>query len=118
MDIYKHLLPRMKDLIIDSMLSVKDTMNPMRRKNCFELFGYDFLIDEDFRIWLLEVNSNPYLGIPNEFISSLLPEMIDDLLQITVDILYPPKISTKNRENRWELLYCDDNSWLNPTPIN
>ena len=31
----------------------------------FELFGYDFMIDEDFRVWLIEVNENPYLGVPN-----------------------------------------------------
>ena len=58
----------MKDLIIDSILSVKTQLNPNKRKNVFEIFGYDFLIDEDFRVWLIEVNTNPYLGIPNTFI--------------------------------------------------
>ena len=52
----KNLIPRMKDLIIDTILSIKKSMNPKRRKNCFELFGYDFLIDEDYRTWLLEVS--------------------------------------------------------------
>ena len=28
----------------------------------FELFGYDFLIDEDLRVYLVEVNTNPFLG--------------------------------------------------------
>lgn len=37
-------------------------MVPSKRKNAFELFGYDFLIDEDLRTWLIEVNTNPYLG--------------------------------------------------------
>ena len=59
------IVPRMKDLIIDCFLSVKPKMNPNRRKRCFELFGFDFLIDEDFRVWLIEVNTNPYLGTPN-----------------------------------------------------
>jgi hypothetical protein len=52
----------MKDLIIDSFMSVKAQLNPNGRKNCFELFGFDFLIDEDFRTWLIEVNTNPFLG--------------------------------------------------------
>ena len=54
-DVKKHIIPRMKDLIIDTILSVKKQLNPKKRKYCFELFGYDFLIDEDFRTWLLEV---------------------------------------------------------------
>ena len=70
----------MKDLIIDSFQSVKYQLNPNRRKHCFELFGYDFLIDEDFRVWLIEINTNPYFGVPNQFIEELLPKMMDQLL--------------------------------------
>lgn len=60
-------MPRMIDLIIDTILSAKTQLNPNKRKDVFELFGYDFLIDEDFRVWLIEVNTNPYLGTPNEY---------------------------------------------------
>lgn len=56
----------------------------------FELLGYDFLIDEDFRIWLIEVNTNPYFGVPNNFIANLLPKMMNDLLDIVVDPVYSP----------------------------
>ncbi len=28
----------------------------------FGLFGCDFLLDENFRIWLLEINDNPGVG--------------------------------------------------------
>lgn len=80
----------MKDLVIDTFLAVKHQINPNRRKNHFELFGYDFMVDEDFRIWLIEVNSNPYLGQPNQFTKQLVPEMIDEMLQITLDPVYTP----------------------------
>jgi len=68
LDVYQHFMLRIKDLIIDTILATKGGLNPSKRKHCFELFGYDFLIDEDFRIWLIEVNTNPYQGIPNEYI--------------------------------------------------
>lgn len=49
------MFPRMKDLIIDTIVSVKKQLNPKKRRHCYELFGYDFMIDEDMRTWLLEV---------------------------------------------------------------
>ena len=73
MDIKETFMPRIQDLVIDTFLSVRTTMNPNKRKDVFELFGFDFIIDEDFRVWLLEVNTNPYLGMPNKYIEELLP---------------------------------------------
>lgn len=49
-DIYKHFIPRIKDLILDTFFSIKDDLNKFKRKSSFEFFGYDFLIDEDFRV--------------------------------------------------------------------
>ena len=80
----------MKDLIIDSINSVRTQLNPNKRKNVFELFGYDFLIDEDFRLWLLEINTNPYFGTPSSFIKGLLPKLMDDLLYLVVDPVFSP----------------------------
>jgi hypothetical protein len=51
----------MKSLIINSFHSVRRTIDPHRRKYFFELFGYDFILDEDFNPWLIEVNTNPCL---------------------------------------------------------
>ena len=56
----------MKDLIIDSILSAKNTLNPNNRNYSYELMGYDFMIDEDYRTWLIEINTNPYLGLTNK----------------------------------------------------
>jgi hypothetical protein len=86
----------MKDIIIDSYLSVKAQLNPNKRDNVFELFGYDFIIDEDFRLWLLEVNTNPYLGMGNEWMKSLVPQMMDDLVKLIVDPVCPPKVKNSN----------------------
>jgi hypothetical protein len=70
-DVNKHLVSRMKDLTIDCFLSCKMKLNKGKRKNCFELLGFDFLVDEDFRVWLIEVNNNPHLGAPNGFMENL-----------------------------------------------
>lgn len=44
------------------------------------------MIDEDFRVWLIEINENPYLGTPNDFVKKLVPKMLSDLIQLN---LYP-----------------------------
>ena len=86
-------------------------MNPGKRKTCFELLGYDFLLDEDFRVWLLEVNQNPYLGTPNSFIGKLLPKMMNDLVNLVIDpFISVPVTNVKRDENGFELLYSyEDN---------
>ena len=43
------------------MNSVKKKLNPEDRKYCFEIFGYDYILDEDYNVWLIEVNTNPCL---------------------------------------------------------
>ena len=101
-------MPRIKDIIIDTFLCAKRKMNPNHRSNVFELFGFDFLLDEDFRIWLIECNYNPFLGTPCEFMRTLVPNMINDMLKIVLDPVLKPKNQVDpNRENEFELLYQD-----------
>ena len=109
----------MKDLVIDSYLSVKSHLNPHGREHCFELFGYDFLVDEDFRVWLLEVNTNPYLGIPNEGIAKLLSGMLNHMLQIVVDPYFPPAARPlEEDENQFELIYSEFGGATKREPFN
>jgi Tubulin-tyrosine ligase family len=111
-------LPRIKDLMIDSYLSAKKILHKSKRKTVFELLGFDFLIDEDFRVWLIEVNTNPYLGVPNEYIEKLLPNMLDDMLDITVDQFIPPLNKRIREQNDFELIYAEHGSAFNKEGVN
>lgn len=41
-----------------------------------EIFGYDFIIDSDFKTWLIEVNTNPCIEESSQILKVLLPRMI------------------------------------------
>ena len=79
----------MKALIIKSMQSARKKMDPNNRKFCFELFGYDFILDEDFNMFLIEVNTNPCLEESSNILKMYLPRMVEDMLKITVDNVFP-----------------------------
>ena len=51
----------MKLKVAKTIEATKHKRNPKMRTNCFELFGFDFMLDEDMRCWLIEVNTNPCL---------------------------------------------------------
>jgi tubulin polyglutamylase TTLL5 len=63
------LFCKIEDLIIKTIISGENVINnasemflPFPRYNCFELFGFDVLIDSDLEPWLLEVNLTPAMG--------------------------------------------------------
>ena len=86
----KTVVPQMKTIACDTIKAVSRKMDINRRHCSFEIFGYDFMIDEDLKPWLIEVNTNPYLGTPNEAMQLLMPQMVNDMLKIVLDPVMPP----------------------------
>ena len=72
-----------------ALVAAKRKLNPNKRKHCFEIFGYDYIIDQDFNVWLIEVNTNPCIEESSSLLKILLPRMLDDAFKITIDELFP-----------------------------
>lgn len=60
--------------------AVRKQIDINKRKHTFELFGYDFILDQDFNLFLIEVNTNPCLEESSMILKMLLPRMIEDML--------------------------------------
>jgi len=75
-------------------------------KYCIELFGYDFMVDDQFRVFLIEVNNNPCICTPGDVLEDMLPRLLEDVMKIGLDPLFPasgdclnkgrPKVSVTN----------------------
>ncbi len=88
-DIYQ----KIKYLVKVFSLAGKDRLNMNERKFSFEIFGCDFLIDHNFEVVLIEVNTNPGLEESSELLKLLVARMIEDTFRLTIDDLFDTKYS-------------------------
>ena len=75
----------MKFLVYKTLESVRTKLNPEWRKGCFEILGFDFMVDADLTVWLIECNTNPCIEESSQLLKMLLPRMLDDAFKLTLD---------------------------------
>ena len=79
---------RIKDVIIKTCIAVEPFMlNPVNkasehRNNNFELYGFDILIDENLKPWLLEVNVCPSLSSSSPMDKRIKTTLISDICNL------------------------------------
>ena len=100
------LMDKIKEITSITMRSVKEKINKNNRNHQFEIFGYDFMLDENFNVFLIEINTNPGLEESSPWIKIIVPRMLDDALRLTLDQLFEPNYDfninykkTQNIEN-------------------
>ena len=107
----KDIYPKIVYIIRLAVGAAKSNINHLNRINCFEIFGCDFILDEKYKPYLLEININPGLEISSPLISKLVPRMVDDALKLTIDKKYYkdreepslyPVDGYDDGENMWE----------------
>ena len=109
----KDIFPKIMRIIAISANISKKKINKLGKNNCFEIFGYDFILDKNFDPFLLEINTNPGLEESSPLIEMLVPRMIDDAFRLTVDQIFKRNDENKNiskfkvdgytdEENMWQ----------------
>jgi hypothetical protein len=72
------------------MKAVWGKIDPYKRVNTFEVYGLDFMFDDEFKPYLIEVNTNPCLELSSPLLARLIPSMLENSFRIVVDPLFPP----------------------------
>ena len=114
------VIPKLKKIVQDTVKATWMKMNKEMRFLGFEVFGYDFLLDANFKPWLLEVNTNPCLELSATNLARIIPAMLENTLKLIIDPLFPEpkhlnrrssiKSSVTLPENKFELIFHQDSS--------
>jgi len=75
--------PRMKQIVTWSLECVQDMVE--NSKNSMELYGYDFMIDENLNSWLIEINSSPAMDYSTPVTERLVKLVMEDTAKVVVD---------------------------------
>lgn len=88
----------MNKMTTDVFRACHGKLDPKRRLHCMEVFGLDFMIDDEFKPYLIEVNTNPSLDLSSPLLARLIPTMLENALKIALDpIFLPPENFTTKK---------------------
>ncbi|XP_034664428.1 tubulin polyglutamylase TTLL5 [Drosophila subobscura] len=100
------LMLNIEDLIIKAILACAQTIISACRmfvpngNNCFELYGFDILIDNSLKPWLLEVNLSPSMGVDSPLDTKVKACLIADLLTCVGIPAYSPEMRS-HYDSKW-----------------
>ena len=85
-DIFERIWTQIEDVVIKTMINVTEInsrdLSGNKNNNIFELYGLDILVDDKFKVWLLEVNVNPSLHCNSPLDLSIKTELMADLFNL------------------------------------
>ncbi|KAM7350909.1 tubulin tyrosine ligase-like 3B [Cochliomyia hominivorax] len=74
-------------------------------QNSFELYGCDFMLDQQYNPILIEINSTPDLSPSTEVTARICPQAMQDCVKVIVDLTRNSKASTGLFEMVYEVNY-------------
>lgn len=84
------IYPEMKKIAETCLKSTAIYLDELKHENNFELFGLDFMIDVNYRPWLIEINTNPCLELSCGILERIIPHLIENVMRVVIDPIFPP----------------------------
>lgn len=98
--------PQINKIAVESLESVQE--NIVSRKRTFEVLGYDFMIDENYKVWLIEVNSSPTMEHSTKTTARIVEKGMSDLADLVEHYMFGGKYYQENQAKKlyggWKLL--------------
>jgi tubulin--tyrosine ligase like protein 10 len=55
-----------------------------RKVGYFGIYGFDFMIDDDLNVWLIEANVNPAIATNTEALNKAIPPVIEETISLLI----------------------------------
>ena len=101
---FNDILPPIKQIVLDTIIATYEKLNPTKKIQCFEVLGYDFMIDSAYRPWLIEVNTNPCLELVSPYLEVLIPKMLENAFALTIDQFF---FGNSYLRNEFEFIFSE-----------
>ena len=99
-DVWPEIQEKIKKIVIYALESAKNKV--MKRKNAFEILGFDIMIDELLNVYLIEINLSPDWTYSTKITEKLVKIASEDILKIVLD----SKDNNEKRDvGRFKLIY-------------
>jgi len=79
----------------DTVKGCFNILDPMKRHHSFEILGYDLMLDDDFKVYLIEAKTNPCLETTCPILQKLITDVVDSGFRLSLDPLFPPPNMSK-----------------------
>jgi len=84
------IFPEIKRLTTLSIVAASDELIQTDIRQSFELLGYDYMVDDDFKPKLIEINSNPCLEFACPLLTRIISSLIENVVRTGLDPVFPP----------------------------
>ena len=109
-DFNKQIWPQVKSIILKALIACQFDIPYC--PSCFELFGFDIIIDQNLKCWLLEINSSPSLERSNALDDQVKLPLVDDILNIVDPINIDREALIKVLERVMKIKNTNNNVYL------
>ena len=107
---FEPIWKKVQDIVLKSLIAAQFDI-PFT-PSCFELFGYDIIIDDNLDCWLLEVNSSPSLERTNVLDDQIKLQLVEDVINIVDPLSFDRQALLKVLERKMNISNSQENVYL------
>ncbi|GIL44156.1 hypothetical protein Vafri_1684 [Volvox africanus] len=94
------------DIVVAAVIAAEPRMNTEfkmkvpHRNNCFEVWGFDIMLTDTFRAWLIEANTCPSLAADSRLDMRVKCSMVSELMHLLGPVPYDVEVRVARGEEK------------------